>query len=174
MAPPAHTPADVNAAVDRPLLSRFVMEAATALILAAVGLAVVFEALAYKVGWDESGPQPGYFPFYVGLVIVGASVGILVQAFVVHRRTGEVFATREQAASVAKFLLPIIGCVVLTLLLGIYVATAVYLTAVMVVQGRYSWAFALLIGLGTSIAFFVLFELLFQQPLLKGPLENGG
>lgn len=156
---------------DRPLVSRFAVEAATALVLLGVGATVVLGALEYQIGWDDAGPQPGYFPFFIGLIIMACSAGVLVQAWVTHRGSGEAFLGRAQAARVAGFFLPVAAFVLACLVLGIYVSAALYLTAVMAVQGRYNLAFAALVGVGTSVAFFVLFEFLFKQSLLKGPLE---
>jgi Tripartite tricarboxylate transporter TctB family len=159
-----------HASVARPVVTRFVMEIATACLLLAAGVAVVFGALEYQIGWDDAGPQPGYFPFFIGLIIVVSSLGVLGQT-IARRRPDEVFWNASQARRVAAFFLPIVAFVVLSLALGLYVATALYLIGAMVLQGGYRLPFATLIGAGTAVSFFVLFEILFKQPLLKGPVE---
>lgn len=153
-----------------PLLSRLTLELATAAILFALGAAVVTGGLEYKIGWDDGGPQPGYFPFYVGILIMAGSLGAAVQAWI-GRRPDEVFVTREQGRRVAAFFVPVAAFVLLCEVLGIYVATALYLVFTTRVLGHYSWVKALAIGIGVALGFFILFELLFGQPLLKGPLE---
>jgi hypothetical protein len=41
----------------------------------------------------------------------------------------------------------------------------------MVFLGKYHWLRSVLVALGVSIAFFLLFEVWFRVPLPKGPLE---
>jgi len=147
---------------DRLLVSRRTLELATALVIFAMGAAVVAGALEYKIGWDDGGPQPGYFPFYVGLVIMGGALGAAAQAIVRTDWCTTASITREQAARVGT----------LCSLVGIYLAMALYLLFTMRLQGGYSWVRSVAVALGTAIAFFVMFEFLFGQPLLKGPVEG--
>ncbi len=55
--------------------------------------------------------------------------------------------------------------------LGFYVATILYLAGVMRVQGRYRWWMALAVAIGSAAFFYVVLEVWFKVPLLKGPLE---
>jgi hypothetical protein len=152
------------------LLTRFAAEVTTALVTLALGGAVAVGALDNGIGWTEGGPQAGTFPFYVGLLVVAASVGNLGRAW--HKRRADaVFVTSTQARRVAAFGGPLAGFVALSVTLGFYVATAVYLCAVMRWQGRYRWTTSLAVALGTSVFFFVVLEAWFKVPLLKGPLE---
>jgi hypothetical protein len=157
---------------DRSLVSRVAVEIAVAACTAAIGVAVVIGSLEYQIGWDDAGPQPGYFPFYVGLVIILGSAGVAAQAWLARRRAGPSFISAAQARQVAAFALPILAFVGASLVLGLYVAMALYLMATMVFQGGYRWPRAALTGIGAALAFFMLFEIGFKQPLLKGPLET--
>jgi hypothetical protein len=156
---------------DRPLVSRLAVELAVAAITAGIGLAVVIGAIEYEIGWDDAGPQPGYVPFYVGLIIILGSLGVAVQAWRARERAGPSFLTAGQARRIAAFALPILAFVGVSLVTGLYVATALYLMATMVFQGGYRWPRAVLTAISIAIVFFVLFEIGFKQPLLKGPLE---
>jgi|SRR5690606_37594595 hypothetical protein len=156
---------------ERSLVSRFAMEIATGCATLVAGIVVVLGAIEYETGWDEGGPQPGYFPFYVGLIIIAASLGVLGQAFLNHRRSCQAFITREGFARVMAFFLPLAAFTVGSYVLGLYVGTFVYLAGVMIFQGGYRWPFALAVAGGITGFFFVLFERWFQVPLLKGPLE---
>jgi hypothetical protein len=147
------------------------MEVATACLVTAVGALVCFGALEYGIGWGDAGPQPGYFPFYVGLIIIFASGGVLIQALAQHRDRREAFLTREQGARILAFSVPMLGFVVLSVPLGMYVAQTVYLCGVMVVQGGYRFPKAAAISVATSLISYVVFEVWFLVPLLKGPLE---
>lgn len=151
-------------------VTRFAAEVVTALVTLGLGAAVVLGAREYGTGWNEGGPQPGTFPFYVGLLVVAASAGNLFVALR-KRQHGVVFVSAEQARRIAAFGLPLLGFVALSLTLGFYVATAIYLAGVMRIQGKYRIASCLAVGVGTSVFFFLVLEAWFKVPLLKGPLE---
>lgn len=156
---------------DATLVSRFTMEVATAVATAALGATTMIGASEHSIGWGDAGPEPGYFPFWIGLIVVVASIGAMVQAFVRHRGTGEVFLTRVQGCRLAAFVIPVFLFVPIALFLGLYVTTAIYLLAKMTLQGRYSIRRALPIAVGAPVFLFIVFERWFQVPLLKGPLE---
>jgi len=151
-------------------MTRFTAETITALATLALGAAVVIGARQYGTGWNEGGPQPGTFPFYVGLLVVAASAGNVFLAWR-KRRGDRVFLDAAQARRVAAFGLPLLGFVALSLTAGFYVATTLYLGGVMRIQGRYRWASCIAVAVGTSAFFFVVLEVWFKVPLLKGPLE---
>lgn len=50
-------------------IKRLHMEIITASCLAIVGVLGASGALELGVAWGDSGPKPGYFPFYVGLIV---------------------------------------------------------------------------------------------------------
>ena len=155
----------------RVMLSRFAMEVATSCFTIGVGAIVTIGSREYGTGWGDAGPQPGYFPFYVGLIIILASLGALFQAVALHRDRQEAFLTVEQGKRILSFFGPMLAFVVLAIFLGLYVALFLYLTSVMVVQGGFRPIKAVAVGLGTAVISYVIFEIWFQVPLLKGPLE---
>jgi len=155
---------------DHAHVTRFAAETVTALCTLALGAAVVIGAREYGTGWTAGGPEPGTFPFYVGLLVIAGSAGNLLSAWR-KRQPDAVFIDAAQARRIAAFGLPMLAFVALAVTLGFYVATALYLCAVMRFQGRYRWRFSIAVALGTSAFFFVLLELWFKVPLIKGPLE---
>ncbi len=152
------------------MVTRFAAEIATALVTLALGGAIALGALANGIRWTAAGPEPGAFPFYVGVLVVAASLGNLGWAGRKHHADGA-FVTAVQAKRIAAFGVPLLGFVALSLTLGFYVATACYLCAVMGWQGRYRWTSSIAVALGTALFFFVVLEVWFKVPLLKGPLE---
>jgi len=62
-------------------VTRFAAEVVTAAVTLALGAAIVAGSLEYGTGWNEGGPQPGAFPFYVGVLVAAASAGNLLLAF---------------------------------------------------------------------------------------------
>lgn len=153
------------------MISRFTAEVATAALTAALGAVIVHGALEHGIGWGSAGPEPGAFPFYIGLLIMAASIGVAVQAALQRTDLAERFLDRAQASRVVAFFIPIVLFVPGAILLGLYVATAIYLFVVMIWQGRYHPLVALVTSLGVAAFFYVVLELGFKVPLLKGPLE---
>ncbi len=152
-------------------ISRFAVELGVAALTGAFGIAVCYGSLDIGAGWTDMGPDAGYFPFYIGLLIVLGSLANIAHAFFKHRGTGEVFLDGARTRVVASFLLPIAAFAAVSAWLGLYAGTALYIAATMLFQGRYKWWVAIPAGLGVSIFFFIVFEIGFQVPLLKGPVE---
>ncbi|OWJ68050.1 tripartite tricarboxylate transporter TctB family protein [Inquilinus limosus] len=150
-------------------ISRFAMECAAATATGAVGAAVAVGGLQGGIGWNEAGPEPGTFPFAVGLIIAAGSLGTLVQA--VRARDRRVFLDAVRLRRVAAFFGPMAAFVALSLPLGLYVASALYLAGVMALQGGYRLRSAVPVGLGVAALLWLVFETWFQVPLLKGPVE---
>jgi putative tricarboxylic transport membrane protein len=140
-------------------------------------LIVLFGALialdSYRLGarWGDDGPQAGYFPSYIGLLILGAGVVTLVRALRAAALASKSFVSREQLKLIMVVLVPTIVYVGLIGSLGIYVASAVFIALFMRWLGKYSWIKTVPVALGVSVAFFLIFEVWFAVPLPKGPLE---
>ena len=156
---------------ERALVSRSTMEIATALATGAVGAAVMWGAIEHDIGWGDSGPAAGYFPFRIGVLIVLGSLANFVLA--IWRRSEErsVFLTRERGKRVLPFALPILAFVIISLWLGLYVGAILYLFFVMVFQGGYGPLVALGVALAVAVVMRLIFPMWFKVPLLTGPLE---
>lgn len=157
------------------MITRFWAESATAVATMAFGLVIVKGALEFGIGWDAAGPEPGAFPFYTGLLVALASLGTLL--LTVGKRVAgnqglqESFLDAAQFRRVAAFFLPLLGFVLLSVTLGMYVATILYLVFAMRFQGGYGWLPSLATALGAAAFFYLALEKFFQIGLLKGPLE---
>lgn len=158
------------------MISRLWAETAAATATGVYGVVIVNGALDFGIGWDSSGPQPGAFPFYAGLLVALASFGTLAltwsrQFSGAGAKLSETLLDHEQARRVASFLLPMIGFVLLSVTLGMYVATILYLIVAMRFQGGYGWLASLATALLSAAFFYVALEKFFQIGLLKGPIE---
>ena len=147
-------------------------EVAVALLLMAIGGLVVVDALRAGIGWADDGPRAGYFPFYVGLMLLGASLWILVSQLLAWRQRNEPFADRSQLASVLAVLLPMGVYVGLIAPIGIYLASALLIGWFMWRHGKHAVATTAAIAVGLPLAFFLVFERWFLVPLPKGPIER--
>lgn len=162
-------------------VKRFHAEIVTACLTGALGIAAVIGATELGWRWSERGPQPGYFPFYVGLILLGASLWNMGSAFVRHRRAmaeglegaavEEPFLDRDKVKRLGGFLGAMLAFVVATMWLGIYIGSAGYITYSAWRKGGYPLLLSLAIGFGFSVSLYVIFEVIFKIPLLKGPIE---
>ncbi|WP_108461072.1 tripartite tricarboxylate transporter TctB family protein [Devosia naphthalenivorans] len=153
------------------VIKRIHMEILVACLTAIAGVVVAGGSLELGVGWTDSGPDAGYFPFYVGLLLAAAGFANAVWTVIVHRGEAEVFLEQEQAMRLLGFFLPMVAFVAVTLVLGLYVGAALYLFYVAWRQGKYNPLWAAALGISFAVFLFVVFDVLFKVPLLKGPLE---
>ncbi|MBM3219511.1 MAG: tripartite tricarboxylate transporter TctB family protein [Candidatus Rokubacteria bacterium] len=144
-------------------------ELTTAFVLFGLAGLVVADALRLGIGWSTDGPASGFFPFWLGVAAMAACVAIAAQAL--RRGDHGTFLTRAQAAPVLKVLVPAAGLVVATQVIGLYVASAVYIGLYMRWIGRHAWWLVLVLGAGMPLVTFLIFERWFLVPLPKGPLE---
>jgi hypothetical protein len=79
--------------------------------------------------------------------------------------------TREEFGRVLAFGLPILAFVLVSVYLGLYVATVLYIFGAMVFQGGYRPVVALAVAIGIAIVMRLVFPVWFKVPLLIGPLE---
>jgi hypothetical protein len=153
-----------------PAASTRTVDAAVAAILIAVGAIVMWDSAQVGASWAADGPEAGYFPFYVGAIILISSIVNFVVA-VLGKGPRGTFIERGQLLSVLKVLIPAVLFVVAIEWLGIYVSAALYIAIFMAWLGKYKpWLIAP-IAIGVPFVLFLLFEIWFLVPLPKGPLE---
>ncbi len=71
------------------------MELVVAGLLMLVASIVMYDSIRVGVGWAFDGPQAGYFPFYIGLILFAASAGTF--AINLFSRTRRSFQFRDQS-----------------------------------------------------------------------------
>jgi putative tricarboxylic transport membrane protein len=146
------------------------VEIGVAAAIAVFALIVIAGSMQAGIGWGAEGPKAGFFPFYVGLTILGCSI-VNFGAAVSERGDGELFAEWGQLGKVMAMLVPTAVYVAVIPWIGIYVASALLIAAFMRYLGRYSWSMVAAIAVGVPVATFLVFEKWFLVPLPKGPIE---
>ena len=111
------------------------------------------------------------FLFWIGLILVAASLGTLVQAARSAPDGPKLFVSWPQLRLVLSVLVPTIIYVAAIPALGIYLASALLVAYCMVALGGFAWWRAALAGLAAALVVFVTFEIWFLVALPKGPLE---
>jgi hypothetical protein len=146
-------------------------ELALALLLMAAGILVIVDSIRVGTGWADDGPRSGYFPFYIGIGLLGASSWIALQQLLHWKTRNGEFAERKQLALVWAILWPMVIYVGLVAGLGIYVASFVLIGYFMLRHGKHGVPLTIAVSLGVPIVCFLVFERWFLVPLPKGPLE---
>jgi putative tricarboxylic transport membrane protein len=140
------------------------------LILLAIALLLGYDNWRTGMAWEADGPQAGYFPFYLSLLLGAASVYGLASKLA-ERGPGETFVTREQLTRVLQVFVPTLLYCLFMQWLGLYVASFLLITGFMWFVGRIALWKSLLAGLIFSVAMFVTFDIAFDVIMPKGPLE---
>ena len=146
------------------------VEMGVALFVLALGVITMIGSLQVGIGWGEEGPKSGFFPFWIGLLVVLASVVNFVRALAIS--PGKLFAEWSQLAEVRKVVIPMAIFVSAVPWLGIYLSSALLIAGFMRWLGRYGWPLTLCISVALPILTYVTFERWFLVPLPKGPLED--
>ncbi|HSB04303.1 MAG TPA: tripartite tricarboxylate transporter TctB family protein [Thermodesulfobacteriota bacterium] len=141
-----------------------------ALGLMVIGLLVLGDAVRLGFGWGISGPESGFFPFYMGLGIVICTFFIVLRAIKIYKKdgAGKPLIPKGGTAQILWVLLPAIGVVLLTELLGLHLATVLYLAFYMGVVGRIPWGKVILLSVLVPLVVYVLFDRIFLIPLPEG------
>lgn len=144
-------------------------EIVTSVLLVALGGTFLVGSIRMGIGWGTDGPQGGFVPFWLATLMVCSSLAVTLQG--ARREYSRPFATREQLGFVLRVLIPVAAMVLLTGVVGLYLAAAIYTAFYMRWGGRHSWAFCLALPVAMVVAIFLVFERWFLVPLPKGPLE---
>ena len=148
---------------------------ATELVVAALlfvaGAVVVYDSYRLGSKWGSDGPQSGYFPFYIGLLICISSGINFAQVLMARRMDPEIFVAWGSFKLVLTVLIPAAVYVLGVKYIGIYLASAIYIALFMAWLGKYSWLRSIAVGVAVNVSFFLMFEVWFKVPLYKGDLD---
>lgn len=143
-----------------------------AVLIFALGALVVYDSNRLGSRWGADGPQAGYFPFYIGLLVCISSTVVFVQSLLKLKHDKQIFVSIPQLKRVLVILVPSTVYVLGVQLIGIYVSSVVFIGLFMRIFGKYSWLHSVLVSLAVSVIAFLLFEIWFKIPLPKGPVES--
>jgi putative tricarboxylic transport membrane protein len=148
-----------------------VVEIVVSLLLVAVALLLGYDNWRTGIAWDSTGPQAGYFPFYLSVILGGASLYGLVTTFLARKEISETFVTRAQLRRVMAVFVPTLLFCLATQFLGMYVASFLLIAFFMRLVGKIAWWKSLLTAFLFTAIMFVTFDIAFDVIMPKGPLE---
>ena len=147
------------------------IEIVVSLALLALALILGYDNWRTGIGWDSTGPQPGYFPFYLSVILAGASLYGVGAALLSRKEASETFVTQAQLRRVLAVFVPTVLFVLATQFLGLYVASFLLISGFMRLVGKIAWWKSLLTAFIFTAAMFVTFDIAFDVIMPKGPLE---
>ena len=147
-------------------------ELAVAAAFFVLGMIVIYDSLRLGMRCVADGPQAGYFPFYLGVIICASAAITFVFGLRMPAAKNKTFVEVGQLKLVLSVLVPSMVYVGLVGWLGIYVSSVLFIALFMRWLGKYSWWKVAAVSIGTSVVFFLIFERWFLVPLPKGPVET--
>ena len=147
------------------------VDVVVSLLLLALALALGYDNWRTGIGWEPTGPEAGYFPFYLSVVLAAASLYGLIAAFVSRGEGVETFVTRAQLRRVMAVFVPTLLFCLVTQFLGLYVASFLLISGFMWLVGRIALWKSLLTAFVFTALMFVTFDIAFDVIMPKGPLE---
>jgi len=151
--------------------SQRAVEMGTAAATALFGLIVIAGSVRVGIGWGAEGPKSGFFPFYMGLILVLTSLVNLARAPLDTPRD-RIFAGWTQLRKVMAVVIPTGVYVVIIPWIGIYIASIALIAGFMIWLGSYRAPYALAIAVAVMGATYLTFEKWFLVPLPKGVIEQ--
>ena len=148
------------------------VDVVVSLLLLALAATLAFDNWRTGISWDSTGPQPGYFPFYLSVILGGASLYGLATTLLSRKEASGTFVTRAQLRRVMQVFVPTLLFCLAVQFLGLYVASFGLIAGFMRMVGRIAlWKSLLTAFLFTAIMF-VTFDVAFDVIMPKGPLET--
>lgn len=157
--------------VQRQGVATYKVEAAVAFLILVLGATVALGSWKLGAGWTSDGPGSGYFPFYIGVLMCVAGLGVMYQAVFSKDKDTDIFVDNEQLKLVLSVFIPACVYVLGVQFLGLYVASAIYIALFMVILGKFSIVKSAFISLTVVVIFFFMFEVWFKVPLFKGKFD---
>lgn len=146
-----------------------------AILLALCSIGLMVKSAELRIDWvPERGPGSGAWPFWLSTGMLLACLATIVRWF--RKATPEstnldLFMTRETVLLVGISAGSIVFLLVVTHLLGIYVALFLFLLFYLKFVGRHSWLVTVTMTIVVPIFIFCLFEWALKIPLPKSISE---
>ena len=151
--------------------SNRVVDVVVSLLLLALAVTLGYDNWRTGMSWDSTGPQPGYFPFYLSVILGAASLYGVIAAVLSGREAAEPFVTRAQIRRVMAVFVPTFLFCLVTQFLGLYVASFLLIGGFMRLVGKIALWKSLLTAFLFTAVMFVTFDIVFDVIMPKGPLE---
>ncbi len=163
--------ADTTTGDDRAVVGMHSVDLVVSLLLVALALLLGWDSWRIGNSWADDGPQAGYFPFYLSVLMGAAGLYGFVSVLIAKQFAGEPFVTRDQFRRVLQVFVPTFLFCLVTQFLGLYVASLLLVAGFMWWIGRIPVWISVLTSVVFAAVMFLTFEIAFNVIMPKGPLE---
>ena len=139
--------------------------------LMALSLYFMWHATVLPIGWGESGPGGGAFPFWLSAIMFAASSGILIRSLMHPERGAASFFDLEMIRPLASVVAALFVTMLLIPVIGAYLALPLFLFWYLKIFGGHGWVLSTIITVATPVALFFFFEVTLRILLPKGMTE---
>ena len=143
--------------------------------LLVLGILMAFQAGRMRI-WSKAGPQEGFFPLLISVIIVGLSLLIFIKSLILARKERREIKDNHMKEEVSAFRVCsyIMLMSLFSLLIkwaGFLIASALFLTFVLKYIEKQSWWITILVGSASVIIGYLLFVYFLGVPLPMGLIE---
>ena len=135
-------------------------------------LGVVLAILCFRLSVWKSGPQEGFFPLLIAIIIIGLSLLLLIQSvFLRNQEKENVPVKKEGKINLSRVLSYIIATLLYGILLegiGFLISSILLLVFILRVVEKRSWKVTIVLGSASVLISYILFAYFLGVPLPRG------
>ncbi len=151
-------------------------EMITSVLFMILSVIVIAESARLGFGWEEaSGPQAGFVPFYLALLMLFASIFIFYLAWKSEKKDDDNFFVNKQGMMEA---IKIAGTSLLFSIIivyaGVYFAILIFSPIFVRWLGKHNWPTVIMFTIGITLAIYFGMEVGLKIPLPRSPLYMQG
>ncbi len=141
-----------------------------ALLFLTLGIVMIVDSVRLGFKWGMSGPESGFFPFYLGIGLIICSLLVVrnVARAIKQDAVGKRLMPEGALTPILWVLIPATVMIVITEFVGLHVAAALYLLFYMRAVGKIGWVTTLLVSFLVPLSLYIAFDKLFLVPLPQG------
>lgn len=141
-----------------------------ALLLLSIGILVIVDSVRLGFKWGTSGPESGFFPFYLGVGQVICSLLVLINVIKKYKqeKVGKRLMPEGALKPILWVLIPATVMIVITEFVGLHIAAAIYLAFYMRASEKVGWVTVILVSILVPVGLYIAFDKLFLVPLPQG------
>jgi putative tricarboxylic transport membrane protein len=162
---------ETDTPASRPVVATRSVDIAVSILLFGLACLLGWDSWRTGMSWADDGPQAGYFPFYLSVLMGAASLYGLVTTLLARAAESGAFVLRDQFGRVLQVFVPTLLFCIVTQYLGLYVASFVLIAGFMWWIGNIRIWVSVLTSFIFTITMFITFEIAFNVIMPKGPLE---
>lgn len=149
------------------------IEISAAVLFFAFGALIFYKCLELGAGWTYAGPEAGFFPIVLTVLILIGSASVLYSA-VRHPNNEPFFEVSQEVVDLLKVGLPVLFSIALLPYLGIFIVSGLYIGLFMIYYGDFKWWQAAFAGILLPVILWFLLRQAFNLAMPMSWLYSEG